>query len=398
MSGDAAQALRRALVEHLRAKGVLHEPRLAAAFLAVPRERFLPGRPLDEVYDDQAVVVKREGDVAVSSSSQPSMMALMLEQLQPQEGERILEIGTGSGYNAALLGMLAGASGVVRSLEIDPDLAEAARSRFPADEGNVEIRTADAESCAFAENFDRVIVTAAAGEISPAWFAALRDGGRLVVPLELGTLQMSVAFDRDGARLRSKSSVGALFMPLRGAAPHRGRCERIGDAPLILVRTAGPGAPDPEATWQRLLEGGTRAGGLALDEREAEELTAWLDVHDARFCVVSAAGPAVTLGLVPNLIERGAGAGGSVAFAAGLWTAGGFALLEMSKEGAFVRVYGDAAAGDALREAIAAWRACGSPGAGRLRVVVGFAGDHPESGPNDVTLVRDRSTMVLSWS
>ena len=97
----------------------------------MPREAFLPGSGLVAAYADEPIVIKRDSDdVPISSSSQPSMMAIMLEQLEPAPGHRVLEIGTGTGYNAALLAELVGDRGLVVSVDIDQDLVEGARENL----------------------------------------------------------------------------------------------------------------------------------------------------------------------------------------------------------------------------------------------------------------------------
>src|SRR5688572_7356105 len=96
------------LVEGLVRAGLIRTPAIRDAFLAVPRHLFLPGVSLDTVYSDDAIPIKRVDGRVVSSSSQPAIMAEMLEQLAIGRGQRVLEIGTGSGYNAAIVSLLAG--------------------------------------------------------------------------------------------------------------------------------------------------------------------------------------------------------------------------------------------------------------------------------------------------
>ena len=104
--------LRERLVTELRAADALHDDRVAAALADVPRHKFLPGIDPSRAYADDAVVTKVDADGRpISSSSQPAIMALMLEQLGVEPGHRVLEIGAGTGYNAALLAHLAGGLG-----------------------------------------------------------------------------------------------------------------------------------------------------------------------------------------------------------------------------------------------------------------------------------------------
>lgn len=134
--GEAAAApetanperLRAALVESLRTKGALRSPAVAEAFAAAPRHLFVPDVSVAEAYRDRFIATKRmpDGEV-ISSSSQPEIMAVMLEQLDVRPGQRVLEVGAGTGYNAALLAYLVGASGSVTTVDIDDDLVASAR-------------------------------------------------------------------------------------------------------------------------------------------------------------------------------------------------------------------------------------------------------------------------------
>src|SRR5262245_41760654 len=129
----SSSELRQRLVDDLRRRGYVRSERVAAAFAAVPRERFLAGHAerhgLDAVYEAEAIVTRRDPGTgeATSSSSQPAIMAEMLELLAPAPGERVAEIGAGTGYNAALLAYLVGDEGVVTSVELDPEAAADAR-------------------------------------------------------------------------------------------------------------------------------------------------------------------------------------------------------------------------------------------------------------------------------
>src|SRR5437899_2500510 len=129
MMADAA-ALHRELVDSLVSRGALTDSRVEAAFRAIPRHLFLPGVPLAEVYRDQAIPTKMVDGEAVSSSSQPEIMATMLEQLGLERGLRVLEIGAGTGYNAALMAHIVGGAGTVTTMDVDADLVDGARAHL----------------------------------------------------------------------------------------------------------------------------------------------------------------------------------------------------------------------------------------------------------------------------
>jgi protein-L-isoaspartate(D-aspartate) O-methyltransferase len=219
--GPADQAaLRERMVAGLRASGVLHDERVAAALAAVPRHAFLPGTDPGQAYADAAVVTKLDADGhPVSSASQPAIVALMLEQLGVQPGERVLEIGAGTGYNAALLALLAGAGGRVTTVDIDPEVVAGARAHLAASGfGQVIVVQADgALGWPAGAPYDRIILTVGAWDILPAWAGQLASSGRLVLPLSLGAaLQYSIAFQPAGGHLASVSVLPCGFMRLRG--------------------------------------------------------------------------------------------------------------------------------------------------------------------------------------
>jgi protein-L-isoaspartate(D-aspartate) O-methyltransferase len=215
------QQLRERLVTGLRAADALHDDRVAAALTEVPRHAFLPGIEPGHAYADDAVITKLDaGGRAVSSSSQPAIMALMLEQLDVQPGHRVLEIGAGTGYNAALLARLAGAAGSVTTVDLDADIVAGAREHLAAcGFGEVNVVHADGgRGWPPGAPYDRIILTVGASDITPAWVSQLSPGGRLVLPLALraGT-QYSIAFENAGDHLESTSVLPCGFMRLRGA-------------------------------------------------------------------------------------------------------------------------------------------------------------------------------------
>ncbi len=223
---EVAQRLHEALIERLVREGYLNDPAIYAAFRALPRHHFLPGRPLEQVYSDQAIVLKRSGDEWLSSSSQPAMMAIMLEQLELRPAMAVLEIGTGTGYNAALIDHIVGPQGRVLSLELESDLAAAARRNL-ATVGvtRVEVRHADgATGAPDAAPFDRIIVTAGVWDLLPSWQAQLAPSGRIVLPMTmLPGLTLSLALERHDEAWVARSARPCGFVLLRGAEAHPGQ-------------------------------------------------------------------------------------------------------------------------------------------------------------------------------
>src|SRR2546423_15543633 len=122
--------LRNRLVDGLKAAGCLRTAAVEAAFRAVPRHLFLPDVPVGDVYTDRAFPTKHADGKPISSSSQPAIMAIMLEQLALQPDQRVLEIGAGTGYNAALIAQFVGPGGHAVTNDIDEDLLGHARQHF----------------------------------------------------------------------------------------------------------------------------------------------------------------------------------------------------------------------------------------------------------------------------
>ncbi|MCH8026402.1 MAG: methyltransferase domain-containing protein [Chloroflexi bacterium] len=216
---DSAR-LRRRLVSDLRRDGFLSDDRVAAAFATVPRHEFVPDQPKKDVYTDRAFITKQVDGVPTSSSSQPSIMALMLEQLDVAPGMRVLEIGAGTGYNAALIANLAGPDGRVVAVDIDPEVAEGARTHLDAAgyNGHIEIVTADG---GFGHPpmapYDRIIATAGCWQIPQPWIEQLAEGGLIVLPFRLNGAHVSLALRKHGDELLSVRAEMCGFMPLRGA-------------------------------------------------------------------------------------------------------------------------------------------------------------------------------------
>jgi protein-L-isoaspartate(D-aspartate) O-methyltransferase len=219
--------LRAAMITKTRADGYIISSAVEQALHAVERHLFVPDATLEEAYDNDIVVTKRGPDGQVLSClSQPSIVALQLEQTQVRPGHRVLEIGAGTGYNAALLAQLAGPSGRVTAIDVDTDIIEQAADRLAAaGVGNAEVVLGDgALGHPGGAPFDRIVAAVGAYGIPEAWLDQLAPGGRLVVPVRIrGSVSRSIAFERDHAAdtdgvWRSVEHQMCGFVPLRDGA------------------------------------------------------------------------------------------------------------------------------------------------------------------------------------
>jgi len=196
--------------EQLRRRGIVDE-RVLDAMARVPRELFVPQQVRERAYDDAALPIG--GDQTIS---QPYMVARICEALAVRSGERVLDVGTGSGYQAAVLAQLAGE---VHTIERLPDLAGRARAALDlAGCVNVRVHVGDG-SLGLPEHapFGAVAVAAAAPEVPASLYAQLDPGGRLVVPVGGRggqELRLVVRSPEGPAVLRS---VPCRFVPLVGA-------------------------------------------------------------------------------------------------------------------------------------------------------------------------------------
>ena len=206
-------------MENLATSGALTDRTVRRAFLAVPREHFLPETDLAEVYSDKAIVTRKDAHGApTSSSSQPAIMAVMLERLDLAPGLRVLEIGAGTGYNAALLSTLVGDTGHVTSVDVQPDVAAAAAAALRDGGYRAEVVTGDGRvGWPDGAPYDRIVLTASTGTVCRAWFDQLAPGGLLQLPLHLKgvDLQAVVTLRKEDGALRSTDVAEGAFMVLR---------------------------------------------------------------------------------------------------------------------------------------------------------------------------------------
>lgn len=272
-SADTPEAaeLRARLTESLVKKGKVSSPAVEAAFLAVPRHCFVPGSPLPEAYADDAVYTKWGADGArISAASQPTIVALMLEQLGIEPGNRILEIGAGTGYDAALMATITGEAGHVTAVDVDEDLVDGARAHLTtAGVSGVDVILGDgALGAPAAAPYDRIIATVGAHEVPRPWLDQLRPGGRLVVPVRLrGAVSRSIVFERGNEGWTSTGSEMAVFMPLRG----------IGDDARRVIDLTGDGQVTLQTHKDNVLATADTSSldGVLATDRHVE----WTGVH-----------------------------------------------------------------------------------------------------------------------
>lgn len=218
---DKGAFARDAMADMLCASRAITSRSVEAAMRAVPRHLFLTEVSNASAYADRAVTIKYDRNGApISSASQPAMVAQMLEQLEVGEGGRVLEIGTATGYNAALLAHLVGPSGQVVTVEIEEDLAErAGKSLTEAGYGQVRVVRGDGRrGFREAAPYDRIVVTAGVREVAPAWIEQLVEGGRMVVPVVNSYGDgISVMFEMVDGELEARNGRPCGFVPLRSA-------------------------------------------------------------------------------------------------------------------------------------------------------------------------------------
>ncbi len=213
------------LLRELHRHGV-RDQRVLLAIAKVPRERFVPPELRERAWENRPLPIG-----AGQTISQPLIVGLMTQALQLDGDERVLEIGTGSGYQAAILAELAAS---VTSIERDPTLAHSAAERLRRlGYRNVEVHVGDgSKGWPAGAPYDRIIVTAAATRVPPALLEQLSpaEGARLVIPIGDSEHQQLYLFERRGGRLR-RTDLGAVrFVPLveGEASPGDGK---EGDAP-----------------------------------------------------------------------------------------------------------------------------------------------------------------------
>jgi protein-L-isoaspartate(D-aspartate) O-methyltransferase len=391
----------------------------------VLRHHFLPGVPWETVYTNRAISAKQdEKGRWLSSSSQPEIMAIMLEQLGLEPGHRVLEIGTGTSYNAALMAHIVGKTGRVVTVDIDQDLVEGARENLrTAGFEQVEVVCADGGyGYPEAAPFDRIILTVGAPDVAPAWWDQLKRDGRLVLPLLLRGSMKSVAFERVNEHLASLSVNDCGFIPLRGDFASK-LAERIqlGPDSGLFIEPLDEAPLDAGAVPALLVET-TREWPAGVDVNVWDvlggSLWTWLALHERHMCKLFAEGDRAGNSGVPAVIAIDAkqqSAGTAIL----LEKTGLAALVRGSGQpvprvpadklfdpdspaaqpfALFVRQYGaDDAASQQVLARIEAWKAAGSPSSSRMRIRA-----YPRDldyRPNEAEVVLEKqwTKLVVEW-
>ncbi|NBB95951.1 MAG: protein-L-isoaspartate(D-aspartate) O-methyltransferase [Planctomycetes bacterium] len=195
---------------HLAARGIT-DHRVLDAFREVPREKFVPPRLRSEAYADRPLPIGSGQTI-----SQPYVVALMLQELQVWPGHRVMDVGAGSGYQAALLGKLAAE---VYAIERVKALAAGTRRAIQSVEGLDNVEVIEGDGTVGLPNlapFDRVICGAAGPDVPQSWIEQLADGGRIVTPVGRRGVQTILITEKRGGAVTQRRSIDVRFVPLIG--------------------------------------------------------------------------------------------------------------------------------------------------------------------------------------
>ena len=282
-----ARELRDSMIDQTKRRGLEFGPAIEEAFRTVPRELFLPGVALERVYSGDAITTKQDVEGRpISSSSEVGIMIAMAQLLDVAPGHRILEIGAGTGYNAAILSRLVGERGAVTTVDIDPEIAAQARQNLAAAGFHrVAVIASDGWEAASANAlYDRIEITASVSDLSPSWVAQLAEGGLIVFPFVLRAgMQTVIALRKQGAELVSTGVTPGGFMRLRGQGEARPRTTRVDQFDVemfdglvegaeetiaALLRTAPRAAVAPPLGWESLTVLALLHGNVTVSTRD----------------------------------------------------------------------------------------------------------------------------------
>lgn len=210
---------RRRVIEYLVLAGYVKNPRVIKALLSVPREYFVPGHLIEYAYVDSPLPIG-----CGQTISAIHMVAIMTEELDPEPGDKVLEIGTGSGYQAAVLAEIVarqdpGKRGHVYTIERIPELVEFAKKNLARAGYSEYVTVIQGDgTLGYSEEapYDRIIVTAAAPSVPEPLLKQLANGGRLVIPVGDLYSQRLLIVEKKNGELREKWGIECIFVPLIG--------------------------------------------------------------------------------------------------------------------------------------------------------------------------------------
>lgn len=404
-SARAAQ-LRNELADRIRSWGIFKTSRIEEAFRTVSRHHFLPDHPLEEAYSPKPVVTQRAADgTSTSSASLPNLVAGMLEQLQPQPGGKILEVGAATGFNAALLAFLTGPGGHVATIEYDAGLAaQAAANLTRAGYPDVEVITGDGTlGHQPGAPYDGIIVTAEATDITAAWWDQLADGGRVVAPARLhgSGLTRAIGLRRTGTSTMTTDSPSLVcgFVGMRGSTQETGQQIRLAEGAVLKVDSAD--LPDAEAL-SRVLDSppDQRWTGIRVRRQEpAEHLDLWLCSmimrgHGAGTCFSR-------LAVTPGTRESGLADPAMRWAGAGLYQDDSLAWItarptaeDVNELGIDARGPGSGKVAEALHALLAEWD---RQRPGQPVITATRAPAEPEATPDAARVTRPVTTFAITW-
>ena len=390
---NQADHLRNALVTNLVERGVIRSPAVRDAFATVPRHLFVPNADIATAYADRPVFIRWDAETPISSSTQPTMMAIMIEQLCLEPGNRVLELGAGTGYNAAIMAHIVGDTGSVVTVDIDQDIVdEAAGNLSHTGYHNVRVVCGDGfEGVATEQPYDRIIVTVGAYDVSPHWVVQLKDGGVLVVPLWFRGANLSVALQKRDGELTGLSASPCTFIPIRGIWQRTEGYYPVGDPPDETLQMAIVLDSDDAAHRRELRRVFNQSAELRAIGRSLEGQFYTQDIYSGLFMSLTAHPD------VYNVYSSSED---------GLFQGAGFALIDLVSMSAAVLsdkypdqalVYGTDAAYGQLIELLEQWDELGHPQIHDLRI---RALHHaPDVLPEGAWMVAKRSAYawVMSW-
>lgn len=403
---DAGYGFRQALVDDLVHSGAFQSPEVEAAMRAVPRHVFVPGVHLEDAYLDIAIPTLKRDGVAISSLSQPAIVGIMLEQLALEPGHRVLEIGAGTGYNAALIAHLVGETGHVVTVDIEPQIVEAARQHL-AEAGYPQVQVVHADGgygYPPGAPYDRIIISAAAFDIPPGWWDQLAPEGRIVLPLAVAGSQLSLALVRRDECLHSVSAVGCGFMDLRGEFAATDTTLDIGPDPVVRLRTRLPDVkPDQVYRW---LVGPAHNVEIGFEVRPRSGLFAWISLLEPGLASLLGSGEGQLI--VPTLYEDAdpwdyrntVGLVGERGACFLVWLPDQSAIEDSSDAPRLgVRAFGEE--GEALAHRLIdhmrAWTAVGAPGAEALQIRICRRDTPVEPAPDELLVPKRWTTLAVRW-